>query len=58
MTQRARTTLTLSVRLPLPPGMTQAKLLERIEELIRADTRVLSVNEVIIKIAKRETHYL
>lgn len=58
MSQRARTTLTLSVRLPLPAGMTQAKLLERIESLIKADREHLSVNEVIIKILKRETHYL
>lgn len=69
MSKRSRTTLTFSVRMPLPPGATQAQAREYTEEAIKnyahiAGTaitdsmRSIQSAEVLIKIINRETIYL
>ena len=61
MSRRSRTILTLSVRVPVPVGKTQAWVLDNVTKLVRCDPAALICNfgpEVIVKLDKKETVYL
>lgn len=67
MSKRSRTTLTFSVRMPLPPGATAKDALAYVHSAITSwkggmdpaePITSLQSNEVLIKIINRETVYL
>ena len=58
MSRRQRTILTLSLRIPQPPGRTQVWVLEEIRRLLDNCPSFSSPSEMIVKIASRETTYL
>jgi len=67
MSRRSRTTLTIQVRLPLPPGATQKAALAYVCEAIglykgqvpvEQPMRSINIPEVQVKIVQRDTHYL
>lgn len=70
MSRRSRTTLTLSLTFPLPPGATHTQAVEFIKSAIYDEQKEgainapklpmssLAVNEMILKIIDRKTHYL
>lgn len=66
MSRRSRTTLTLQIKLPLPPGATQKDALAYVENALHSHKggmdpaepiTSLQANEIQVKIAKRETQY-
>jgi len=57
MSRRQRTTLIISVRIPLPAGMTQKRALELITEVLK-DDGVFATREILVKLEGRETTYL
>jgi hypothetical protein len=59
MSRKQRTTLHLSVSMPLPVGMTQKAAVEAIRYHIQAlDAKGFLTHEAIIKLVGKETHYL
>lgn len=70
MSKRSRTTLTIQIKLSLPPGATQKDALafvysaiehakdEKVEHFKEEPLASLQINEVIIKIVARDTVYL
>ena len=58
MTQRSRTTLTVSVEFPLPAGMSEKTALEELTRLIRNNTSTLIMHEAIIKRTGKQVIYL
>lgn len=59
MSRRQRTTLTLSVRIPVPVGKTQKQVLETITQNLKMSlAEAYAVNEIIVKIEGRTTVYL
>lgn len=57
MSRRQRTTLTLSVRIPVLAGRTQTQVLENVKEALRTGLGP-GFAELIVKIEQRETTYL
>jgi hypothetical protein len=59
MSRRQRTTLTLSVRVPLPAGWTQKRLVDELTTAVIAQLSATSIqHEIIVKIERREVQYL
>lgn len=70
MSKRSRTTLTIQIKLPLPPGATQSGALSWLHEVIKdaanpltykaqeGSLKGLQVAEVQLKIVARDTVYL
>ena len=59
MSRRQRTTLVLSVRIPVPAGKTQAQTLEDVGIALKLGLGpAYAKQELITKIEKRETVYL
>lgn len=59
MSRRQRTTLVLSVRLPVPAGKTQTQTLEDVQLALRLGLGpAYPVAELLVKIERRETVYL
>lgn len=67
MSRKQRTTLTFSLQLPLPPGATQKQCIDYIilalhdakpKMELTHPMSALQLNELQLKIVRRETHYL
>jgi len=68
VSRRLRTTLTIQVRLPLPPGSNAAAVLAYVREAIQAHKAryaessnpiaALQVTEMIVKLERKDTVYL
>lgn len=58
MSRKARTILTLKLTFPVPPGYTQAQLVQSLKELLRKETSPLHSFETVISILSRQTDYL
>lgn len=66
MSRRLRTILYLTVRVPVPLGISQATVLEDVNAALQAGLSVrrpipttnYDVNEILVKLARKETSYL
>jgi hypothetical protein len=58
MSRKQRTTLKLSVRIPLPVGMTQKAAIEAIRRHLQDIPGGFLVHEMIVKLDGKETVYL
>ena len=59
MSRRQRTTLTISVRIPVPAGKTQTQVLTDVTQNLKmALAEPYAVNEILVKIESRSTVYL
>jgi hypothetical protein len=59
MTKRVATTIVLSVRLPLPPGVKVNAAIASVQQLLRDHRPFESFSkQIIIKLSSRETVYL
>ena len=62
MSRRQRTTLTLSVRIPLPPKMTQKAAVEiirtHLQQLNEPALGGFLIHEMVVKLEGKETIYL
>jgi len=63
MSRKSRTTLILSVKIPVPPGVTQAQAIsdvyDALQRIASAQGRngAYSVNEILVKLEKKEVAY-
>ena len=58
MSRRSRSILTVSVKFPVPAGMSEKAALEEFARIIRNNTSTMKMHEAIIKLEKKETIYL
>ena len=58
MTKRSRTILTMSVRFPVPAGMSEKAAREEFQRLIKNNTSKMIMHEAVIKVAGKEVIYL
>lgn len=59
MSRRSATTITVQIRLPVPPGHKPKTLVDEFREAIRKNPAFAGFeNQVIVNVVKRETTYL
>ena len=58
MSRKSRVTLTVAVKLPVPPGHTQKQVVERIRELLQAPASSVRSAEMQVAVTAREVAYL